>query len=737
MQDFKKYLNPFYKDISEVEDFSDVEYRDEIEKEEYPHLKRVTKINTKSVKVLLPRLEKLTKELEEQVKIIEMETGDDAKDARGIYNKIIREIQTTVDRINLDLIKVDSPYFGKIVFHPYKQSYSKKDLNIYIGKFAITDQESKIPLVVDWRAPIANLYYQNSGPTENVEFEAPVGKRGGDLKQKRQFEISRARIQNIYDAKSGNVAADEFLLSQLKSRLGKKLTDIVATIQAQQNKIIREDINKPVIIQGVAGSGKTTILLHRLAYLFFNYKETIKPEQSLVVAPNQMFLDYISDVLPNLGISGVNTLTYLFWAKQVLDWDSRYTVSTEDENLKYKEFKGSIKFLKFLDRYFESYEAELLEDIPYSRSDLIERRYHELKNEFPDISMEERLRLSIDYAFAQKQFKAKKTGAFDDSFDIENRKRKELIRYVNKKVDPFKIYQNIFKEKHLDRDICKYTLKGLRSRNAYKYFRLEDLAPMVYLQLKIKGSKEFAQECVVVDECQDLSFIEIVTLIKIAKRGNITLAGDLAQAIIPPFYIKDWDEIIKLFKQFGYQNVSYHQLNRCYRTTIEIIEFANKIFEDKFPKNFKLPEGVLRHGDKIKRINYKHDIINLENDDLEKFIELIKKDFDKGSVTCALICRDRKHADEVYEKLTPYEDKIGRDLVSYTQSDYKNGLLVLPISHAKGLEFDSVIILDMNKDNYSDTEYSARLLYVAITRALHRLYIVTSESKKNSLLLDF
>jgi DNA helicase-2/ATP-dependent DNA helicase PcrA len=737
MQDFKKYLNPFYKDISEVEDFSDVEYRDEIEKEEYPHLKRVTKINTESVKVLLPRLAKLTKELEEQVKIIEMETGDDAKDARGIYNKIIREIQTTVDRINLDLIKVDSPYFGKIVFHPYKQSYSKKDLNIYIGKFAITDQESKIPLVVDWRAPIANLYYQNSGPTENVEFEAPVGKRGGDLKQKRQFEISRARIQNIYDAKSGNVAADEFLLSQLKSRLGKKLTDIVATIQAQQNKIIREDINKPVIIQGVAGSGKTTILLHRLAYLFFNYKETIKPEQSLVVAPNQMFLDYISDVLPNLGISGVNTLTYLFWAKQVLDWDSRYTVSTEDENLKYKEFKGSIKFLKFLDRYFESYEEELLEDIPYSRSDLIERRYHELKNEFPDISMEERLRLSIDYAFAQKQFKAKKTGAFDDSFDIENSKRKELIRYVNKKVDPFKIYQNIFKEKHLDRDICKYTLKGLRSRNAYKYFRLEDLAPMVYLQLKIKGSKEFAQECVVVDECQDLSFIEIVTLIKIAKRGNITLAGDLAQAIIPPFYIKDWDEIIKLFKQFGYQNVSYHQLNRCYRTTIEIIEFANKIFKDKFPKNFKLPEGVLRHGDKIKRINYKHDIINLENDDLEKFIELIKKDFDKGSVTCALICRDRKHADEVYEKLTPYEDKIGRDLVSYTQSDYKNGLLVLPISHAKGLEFDSVIILDMNEDNYSDTEYSARLLYVAITRALHRLYIVTSESKKNSLLLDF
>ena len=313
MQDFKKYINPFYKDISQVEDFSDVIYENELQEQEYPHLEKVTRINTGSVKILLPRLEMLQQELEDQIRTIAQETGDDAKDARSIYNKIIKEIQSTVERINIDLIKVDSPYFGKIVFHPY-DSQNEKDLNLYIGKFAITDKNTHIPLTIDWRAPIANLYYQNSGPTENVDFKAPVGVRKGDLKQKRQFQISRARIQNIYDAKSGNVAADEFLLSQLKGRLGKKLTDIVATIQSQQNEIIREEINRPVIIQGVAGSGKTTILLHRLAYLFFNYKEKIRPEASLIVAPNRMFLDYISDVLPSLGVSGVSTLTYLFWA---------------------------------------------------------------------------------------------------------------------------------------------------------------------------------------------------------------------------------------------------------------------------------------------------------------------------------------------------------------------------------------------------------------------------------------
>jgi len=717
-----------------VEDFSDVEYKNNLERKEYPHLKRVTKINTQSIKKLLPKLEKLQIELEEQIAIIEQETGDDAKDARGIYNKILAEIQNTVERINLDLIKVDSPYFGKIVFHPHKRN--KKELKLYIGKFAITEKDTHIPLVIDWRAPIANLYYKNSGPKDNVKFEAPVGTKEGDLKQKRQFEISRARIQNIYDAKSGNVAADEFLLSQLKGRLGKKLTDIVATIQAQQNEIIREEINKPTIIQGVAGSGKTTILLHRLAYLFFNYKEDIRPEASLIVAPNRMFLDYISDVLPNLGVSGVETLTYLFWAKKVLDWDNRYTVSTEKENLEFKEYKGSLEFLNFLDTYFDKYERKLLDEIPYSRSDLIEKRYYELKKEYPQISMEERLNLSTDYAFAQRQFQNKQTGAYDDSFDIENEKRREILRYINKKLDPFRLYQNIFKNKELDKEICKYTLKGLRSHNAHKYFRMEDLAPMVYLNFKIRGTTNLKQDYIVVDECQDMSYIEISTLTKVAKNGNITLAGDLAQSIIPPFYIRDWENVINLIKNFGFKDVNYHQLNRCYRTTVEIIEFANKIFKDRFPKSYKLPEAVLRHGEEIKRVEYKTEIKDLNDKGLKSFIDLIKKEFTKEAVTCALICRNRKHADQIYEKIKPLEDKIGRDVIAYSESDYKNGLLVLPVSRAKGLEFDSVIIADMNQKRYPDTEYSTRLLYVAVTRALHRLITVTNQNLENSPLLE-
>ena len=734
MQDFKKYLNPFYKELSNVEDFSDVKCKDTLEEEEYPHLEQVTHLNTQTIKTLLPRLDQLTKELEDQARIMEQETGDDAKDAKSIYNKILKDIQTTVDRINLDLSKIDNPYFGKIIFTP--KTSRAKDLDIYIGKFAVMDKDTHLPLVVDWRAPIANIYYQNSGPTEDVEFEAPVGKRKGDLKQKRQFEIARARFQNIYDAKSGNAAADEFLLSQLKGRLGKKLTDIVATIQSQQNEIIREEINKPVIIQGVAGSGKTTIILHRLAYLFFNHKDVIKPQQSLILAPNRMFLDYISDVLPNLGVSGVETLTYLFWGKKVLDWDNRYTVSTAKSNLKFKEYKGSIAFLKFLDKYFADYEEDILDNLPYSRSDLVERRYYELKEDFPQISMEERLNLSIDYAFAQKQFRNKQTGAFDDTFDIEQKRRREILRYIKKSIDPFKIYQNIFKGKDLDKDICKYTLEGLRSHNAHRYFRIEDLAPMVYIKLKIDGTKDFLQDYVVVDEAQDLSYIEIATLISIARNGNITLAGDLAQSIIPPFYIRDWDNVRDLMGAITRKDPSYHQLNRCYRTTVEIIEFANKIFKDRFPKSYKLPEAVLRHGDDIKRIEYSSELKDLRESELRDLEQLIREQFDMGAVTCALICKDKQHATEVYDKLKGIEEGLGRDVVAYSESDYKNGVLILPVSHAKGLEFDSVIIVDMNKERYPDTEHNTRLLYVAVTRALHRLIIITNKNKDVSPLLD-
>ncbi len=724
MQTFKKYLNPLYKDLDEVASFSDITNPSTLEQEEYPRLQEVTKRKVLLIKQLIPRLEKLEIELEHQIDIINMESGeDDIKAAKGVYNQLLKQINQLVDRINSELIALDSPYFGKIVFLPYDSS-TKKSLILYIGKFALMDEETHIPIITDWRAPIANLYYENSGPTKNVSFVAPIGQRNGDLQQKRQFQISRARIKGIYDAKSGNVAADEFLLAQLNERLGQKLQDIVSTIQAQQNEIIREEINKPVIIQGVAGSGKTTILLHRLAYLFYAHKQTITPENSLIIAPNQMFIDYVSDVLPDLGVERVDTQTYLFWGKRALGWNDNFIISPLADDLRIKEFKGSIEFLNILDKYFEEFESNLLENIPYSRKERIRRRYYELKNEFPNIDMEERLGLSVDYAFAAKQFEQAKTGYVDTYFNDDSERRKEILGYFNKNVNIYTLYKKLFKTDLLSSDCKSYSTKALTNSGRTSYYRIEDLAPMVYLHQKIYGTKFMERDHIMVDEAQDISYIQLATLLKVAKSGNITIAGDLAQSIIPPFYIRDWQGVIELVKTITQKTASFHQLQRCYRTTVEIIDYANNIFKDKFPHGYKLPEAVLRHGEEVKEITLPTTFKNCSTKEVHKIVEDIKTQFEKGAVTCAILCRDKNHAQDIYTILKEYEGEIQRDIVNYSESDYKQGVLILPIEQAKGLEFDSVIIMDINQDLYPDTELTWRLLYVGMTRALHRLIIV-------------
>ncbi|MDD4382463.1 MAG: 3'-5' exonuclease [Candidatus Dojkabacteria bacterium] len=583
------------------------------------------------------------------------------------------------------------------------------------------DETTHIPIITDWRSPIANLYYENSGPVNNISFMAPIGERKGDLKQKRQFQISRARIKGIYDAKSGNVAADQFLLSQLNERIGKKLQDIVSTIQQQQNSIIREDIDKPILIQGVAGSGKTTILLHRLAYLFYTYKNKITSDNSLIIAPNQLFIDYVSDVLPDLGINKVDTQTYLFWAKKILDFDDSYIVSPKDEDLDIKQFKGSKEFLNILDLYFEEFESNLLDNMPYSRKDIVINRYYDLKKNSLNMDMPERLELSLDYAFAQKRFRNSLNGYIGDIKDNDYEIKSKIMSYFNKATNVYKIYKNMYKEDSKIINISKYSLEGLETKGKLKYFRIEDLAPMVYLYEKIYDTKHLQKDYIMIDEAQDISFIQLATLIKLAKNDNLTIAGDIAQSIIPPFYIRDWNDVISLIKEYTEKDTSYYQLQRCYRTTVEIIDYANKLFGDKFPTNYQLPEAVLRHGQDVKTVLIKDSIVD---SNIDKLIEIINNQFTDGAVTCAVLCRDKNHAIEVYDKFKQYEKDINREIVNYTSNDYSQGLLVMPIENAKGLEFDTVIIADMNNELYPEDDLSWRLLYVGITRALHKLYIV-------------
>jgi DNA helicase II / ATP-dependent DNA helicase PcrA len=744
MQDFRKYLNPIYKELETISNTDDLIASTPAETEEFSHLADTLKTIIKKVHKQIYFVDELVKDIERTEELIRSETGDDRSDAVGEMNKLLSQMDRLLTLTNRYLDIVNSPYFGRIVFdRKENEQYPARKINTYLGKSALIDPKTNIPLITDWRAPIANLYYQNSGPENDLSFIAPVGPQHGDLILKRQFEIASGRISSIYEAKSGNAAVDQFLLKQLENRIGKKLQDIVSTIQAQQNEIIREEKDRPSIIQGVAGSGKTTIILHRMAYLFFTYPDEIQPENSLIIAPNTMFLDYISDVLPSLGVEGMQQNTYINWARSLLKWDKKYHIAQNPDNNEVKVIKGDTKFLRLTETFFEFFEYDLFEKMPDFINLEVHARYQEMRREYPAMSILEVIGLSVDYAFAQRQFKRKGyVGDYMGELHDQEDRKKKIKAYVTKRTNPYNLYKEMISHKRIFAEsgyskeeielIGKFTKPTFKRQGKGIPYKVEDLPPIVWFYLKLHGIKSNIKDYIVVDEAQDLSIFQLLTINLVARNGNITIAGDTAQAIIPPFYIQDWNNLkdaikVEMDSQKVQKEIAYHQLFRCYRTTVEIIEFANEIFAKHFPKGYKLPEAVLRHGEDVSIMKFEKNTAKTSENDVKKLIKEVNKQFENDAVTVALITKDEKTAEDIYEKLNTKSEEFKRSIHLYKEDDYRDGVLVLPVSRAKGLEFDSVFVMDVNEDTYVEDDLSVRLLYVAITRALHRLYIIHSD----------
>jgi len=752
----KHYLNPFWRELDNVltdsetfkEGSKNTQKKDKSPitsdyfSQEQEYLTNTEKLLIKDASTNISRLEMLEKDMEETMVTIQNSTGDDKDEAIADYKDQMKKAKVYIKTINRLLEQISQPYFGKIIFNRAKTSdFPARQIATHIGKFAYIDKTSQIPLITDWRAPIANLYYRNAGLASNVSFESPAGIQTGDLTEKLQLDIKSGKIQQIYKVTTGNATADAFLLSQLQKRIGKKLQDIVSTIQEEQNNIIREDINHPVVIQGVAGSGKTTILLHRIAYLSYAFGKDIDISNSLVIAPNKMFLDYISDVLPSLGVESIGRSTYILWAKSVLGWDKNCVLNEEPSDLEIKEFKGAVTFINLVEKFLDDFESDVLDKMPLDRTNInIVSKYYSLKEESPKICMKERFDIAIGYAFAQEQFQDKTTGDFMGILRIAEERRKKLQNYFAKRLSPIEIYKSLFKFEHIFKEfniakafsdkIRKHTLSRIKRTRGFLKYDAEDLAPILHIHQRMFGSVSLLRDYILVDEAQDMSLFQLLTLYKASKKGNITFAGDLAQSIIPPFYIKDWKSLLDLLKAQDVENLTYHQLDKCYRTTVEIAQYARNIFAKNFPESYKLPQAVLRHGDKVKEIITRNDISRIEkvkknspkDNDLEKLITILRDEVDKAAATVAIICKGYLEADNLFKKLEGFRRKIGRNIYDYSSDDYRDGILVLPVERSKGLEFDSVIIVDRHL--YEDSFLDAKLLYVAVTRALHRLYVL-------------
>lgn len=723
--------------------------------------------------------------------------ADLRKQSRGRYSEELETAEMLYNITHKNLMKYKEsrplPYFGRIDFRESR----RENESFYIGKFGLGDMTTGDEKVIDWRSPIADLYY--SGTYGEAYYVAPGGVINGELNLKRKFIIKDGELLNAFDegineiilksgAEDGSALIDEYLRINLEESSSSKLKDVVATIQKEQNDIIRTEKNTALIVQGSAGSGKTTIALHRLAYLIYKYKGRISGDDILVIAPNRIFLDYISDVLPDLGVEQVKQMTYEQLALEILN--IKYKVFTKDKKLaelmecrdekkikliaQSSRMKGSTGYKTLIDRYIrylEKQDAEVqdikVEDYTLFESKEIKRLFvKELSNLSLNSRKEEikryfKLKLNdkinsildkIDFSYEYQIARLKKTmedGTERRSLLIklydERDNKKEDIKTRSK--ESFENYFDLWKNGSIDKlylelyyndDIFNEITGGKIPEELSKYIKEEmitqinngiidsdDLGAMLYLKTKIEGLPEkYKYKHIVVDEAQDYSLFQIAALKNMTQNNSFTIVGDIGQGIYYYKGIDDWDKLIESVFE---SDSNYVRLTQSYRSTVEIIQFANKVLS-KQKNSLKPALPVLRHGKQPEIIEFKFD-----KDFVLKLDDIVTELHNLNKNNVAVIGKNYDECKHIKEALKKYS-KYSWELIKDTDKTFKSNLLVIPSYMTKGLEFDCSVIYDCSNSNYDESELSKKILYVVLTRALHFEYIFYRE-KITSLIL--
>ncbi|ENJ6135699.1 HelD family protein [Bacillus cereus] len=657
----------------------------------------------------------------EQLEKIPVYYGDDFKEQ-------ILESMRESNRQNLR-IGVQEPYFGRLDF---QEDGKEEVMPIYIGKVGVSDKDTMKPIVIDWRAPVASMFYSFTGGDELAFYQSPDGLVEGDVYLKRNISIRKRELERVVDTYvKGNEDvshADDFLLYRLGENKDNKLKDIVSTIQSEQNDIIRAERNLPLLIQGVAGSGKTTIALHRLAFLIYEYREQLEAERMIVFAPNSLFLDYISSVLPELGVGNISQTTFLDWALRTLDDSVKlkqteeklkeaFSINRDERKVMLGKLKGTLEFKSFIEEQMVQIEKELVPTSNFEAWDKAVIPVEDIKKwmqvEYKHYPLKKRRERLVGRMKRWIEIELKKYGETNEKKLLKKEATKRLNTYMKfwPKMSALSLYSSILKSKEilevLPEELVKETEKNGRKKEVY----VEDLPALIYIHHRITGI-EIGQKFhhVVIDEAQDFSPFQVYVLKEITLGNSFTILGDLSQAIYDYQGIEDWSAFKEVFQETG-----YYELTRSYRSTKEIIEFANEII-----KNAEIPVGlampVFRSGEEVK-------VIHTE----DQFTEILKtlKQLQNADVkTIAVIGRTDDECRDMYEKLT--NAGLTVNVIEADQSKYEGGISVVPVYLAKGLEFDAVLLIDVDEEHYKNTKHDAKLLYVGCTRSLHDLWIFHS-----------
>lgn len=610
-----------------------------------------------------------------------------------------------------------APYFGKIIYH---EEAEPGILTLYIGKKGLLNQTSpkKEQLIIDWRAPVAEVYYNSRLGRTN--YEAPQGIISIDLKLKTTLKIKDGVLVNFYDAEV--ISNDELLAEYLSQTKDTVLNDIVATIQEDQNKIIRKDLKKNIIVQGVAGSGKTTVALHRISYLLYHFKDQLTFENVYLIAANKLFLNYITSMLPDLDVPVIKQGTM----KEVLldaiaHYDPKFHCGPESTAHRNPVYNNETFIPAFRD-LMDGIEKELFPNTAISVLDF----------EFlPD--NHNRLYAQIE----NLKFSAKAKILDDMLLENIRRQKEDIIRYVSENRQDSEVEAVLIKlfglkkdailliniQKNFSRFVGKfkhYYLKRVKKLKCKELFTrltgshtissINDLACYLLLLVSINGPA-YGNDIkhVVIDEAQDFSTVVYYCLKELCARSTFTIVGDVMQNIHEGG-INSWANITDTV---FVKSTEYIEMLKSYRNTIEISNFAKKVVEYYTTNPFEI-DPIIRHGKPVGVHPFvsKQERIYLVKDTLKAFKEA-------GNAINAVICKDDAEAKMLYAQLQSEPDIR---ILDANASALQYGNYIMSLQYSKGLEFDGVILWDF--DRYQAGEY--KQLYVAMTRALHQLHVLTN-----------
>lgn len=642
---------------------------------------------------------------------------------------------------------LDLPYFGR--FDLIEENFDDKE-KIYIGISSLIDSKTKDIMVYDWRAPISSIYYEYE--LGSSKYQAPQGVIKGEVTLKRQYKIHKGVLDYYFDS---NLQIDDEMLQQALCRNASiKMRNIVESIQKEQNAIIRDTDNDLLIVQGVAGSGKTSVALHRIAFLLYQGMDiNINKNNIVIISPNVLFSKYISRVLPDLGEDNVRQLIF----EEILDkyFNGRFkfqgrnsmiealTMEKDDRKLEISlrsiEFKGSKEFMIILERLIEYYMLHAVEfkDIYYDglivetrqrlRSMLINektstpiaKRMERMQRIlFEKINPLRKNRLEKLERFVLKQGEHElEIKSFSRLMAIKETKRLSTHMQSFTKIDYFMVYKELFSKEGLLLKLAKdlelpdcidEIIENTRRNLENGFIEYGDSAPLLLLKLKLEGGSIYPDiRQVVVDEAQDYSPLHYLIFKLLFKNSRFTILGDINQSIERNNNLSIYTSIVGILNK---RKSIQLFMNKSYRSSYEINAFVQRIY------NLQQEIVSVDRKGAVPKIQCCDSKSSMDMKLVEEIKALKKKGFD----TIAVICKNAKESQELYRQIN---SNIEIKLVSLEDEEVEAELIIIPAYLAKGLEFDAVIVYNVSKDNYI-REIDRRLLYIACTRALHSLTLL-------------